>query len=113
MMNRDNLCSKVNDGDIIFYDGERVQIFKANKKTTIERLAVLSGATGVWSTNADEFEWQTNFERLNPGDKFTYRSNNLSGTFHGFVTMATRWAKTVRCCSAGASCRSTSTATSR
>jgi hypothetical protein len=95
-MSRDNLCDKVNDGDIIFHDGERIQVFKANKKSKVERFAVLSDVGGhVWSMSADEFERQTGFERLNPGGTFKFKSNNWSGTFHGYVTMAKRRAKTV------------------
>lgn len=95
-MSRDNLCDKVNDGDIIFFGEERVQVFKANKKSKVERLAVCSSGNGVYSMDAFEFRRQTrDFTEPKPGDKFKYHSNGWSGMFHGFVTMASRNVKTV------------------
>lgn len=95
-MSRENLCDKVNDGDIIFFGEERLQVFKANKKSRVERLAVCSSGNGVYSMDAFEFRRQTrDFAEPKPGDKFKYSGNGWSGTFHGFVTMATRNVKTV------------------
>lgn len=94
-MSRENLCDKVNDGDIIFYGDERFQVFKANKKSKIERLAVCSNGNGIYSTAAHEFRQLTDSAELKPGDRFKYYSGYWSGTFHGFVTMATRNVKTV------------------
>lgn len=95
-MNRENLCDKVNDGDIIFFGEERFQVFKANKKFKVERLAVISNGNDVFSLDAFQFRNETrDFAGLKPGDKFKYRTNGWSGTFHGYITMATRQVKTV------------------
>ena len=95
-MNRENLCDKVNDGDIIFFGEERFQVFKANKKFKVERLAVISNGNDVFSLDAFQFRNETrDLAELKPGDKFKYRTNGWSGTFHGYITMATRQVKTV------------------
>lgn len=95
-MSRENLCDKVNDGDIIFFGEERFQVFRANKKSKVERLAVVSNGNGVYSLDAFQFRNETrDFAEPTPGGKFKYRNNGWSGTFHGYVTMATRRVKTV------------------
>jgi len=95
-MSRENLCDKVNDGDIIFFGDQQFQVFKANKKAKIERLAVVNTGHGVHSVDAFQFRKETsNFAEPKPGDKFKYRDNGWSGVFHGFVTMARRNVKTV------------------
>ena len=101
---RDNLCDKVKDGDIIFFGDERVQIFRADKKSKVEHLAVVSIASSNSSNSSilphtlDAFQFRSqtrDFPDLKPGDKFKYSGNGWSGVFHGFITMARRNVKTV------------------
>jgi hypothetical protein len=95
-MSRENLCDKVNDGDIIFFGEERLQVFKANKKSKVQRLAVVSDGPSVYGLDAFQFRNETrDFAEANPGDRFKYRSSGWSGVFHGFVTTARRSVKTV------------------
>ncbi len=95
-MMRENLTDSVKDGDIVFFGEDRFQVFKANKKSKIERLAVISSGHGVHSV--DEFTFRSGikgFAEPAPGGKFKYTENGFAGTFHGFVTMASRSVKTV------------------
>lgn len=95
-MMRENLCDKVNDGDIIFFGDERFQVFRANKKSKVERLAVIDTGNGVHSV--DSFSFQSNtrdFVEPKPGGKFKYRTNGLTGKFLGYIVMASRSVKTV------------------
>jgi len=95
-MMRDNLCDKVNDGDIIFFGDERFQVFKANKKAKIKHLAVVDTGHGVSSVDAQIFrEATSNFAPPKPGGNFKYASNGLSGKFYGYVTYAQRYVKTI------------------
>jgi len=95
-MSRENLCDKVNEGDIIFFGDERFQVFKANKKSKVERLAVVSNSNGAYGLDAFQFRSQTrDFAEPKPGDKFKYRENGWSGVFHGYITVARRNVKTV------------------
>jgi hypothetical protein len=95
-MMRDNLCDNVNPGDIIFFGDEHFQVFKANKKSKIERLAVLRSGHEVHGVSEFTFRSATKgFADPTPGSKFKYVTSGFTGTFHGFVTMATRSVKTV------------------
>ncbi len=95
-MMRDNLCDNVKDGDIIFFGDDRYQVFKANKKSRVERRAVIDTGHGVHSVDAFQFRSATSgFAEPQPGGKFKYASNGLTGKFLGFVTMASRSVKTV------------------
>jgi hypothetical protein len=95
-MMRENLCDNVKDGDIIFFGDERFQVFKANKKSKVERLAVIDTGNGVHSVDAFQFRDATKgFAEPTPGGKFKYSSNGFTGKFLGFVTMASRSVKTV------------------
>jgi hypothetical protein len=95
-MVRENLCENVKAGDIVFFGDERFQVFKANKKSKIERIAVIDTGNGVYP--ADEFTFRQatkNFDEPKPGSKFKYVDSGFTGTFHGFCMMASRSVKTV------------------
>jgi len=96
IMTRENLCDKVNAGDIIFFGDQQFQVFKANKKAKVLRLAVVDWGNGPHTIDKNEFiRLTSSFEPPKPGGKFKYSGNNFTGTFHGFVTMAERRVKTV------------------
>ena len=97
-MSQNNLCDKVNAGDIIYYGEESFQVYKTFK-SEVKEVALLSDKTGrIWALNAIDFRYHTkDFAEPNPGDKIDYPSypGLRAGIFHGFVKVVHREIKTV------------------
>jgi hypothetical protein len=93
-MTRDNLCDKVNAGDIIFYGDERVQVYQLSKSAKPERLSVIDDGHGLFYTStASLSSWREIPQRA--GDTFALHDTGEPATYYGDVVVSYRRIKTI------------------